>query len=82
MKLFKYNFKKWFNLSWSEIQDVLAYAVTEKSIDELEEKQAVIQTQLNMSDNTVFAGSNEHVQNLQSVNNILGAAIISKRFNK
>lgn len=89
MKLFKYTFKKWFKLNWGEIQNILSYAVTEKSIEELEEKQAVIQTQLNMAANKmkpaidgVFIESNEHVKNLETMNNILGAAIVSKKFDK
>ena len=81
MRLFKYNFKKWFNLNWAEVQEILAYAVSEKSVEELEEKQAVIQTQLQMvaSRDPVFA-EGDHTRNLSTVNNILGAAIVSKKF--
>lgn len=85
MKLFHFNFSHWFKLTTKDLQEVLTFAVTKKTVEELEEEQAVIQGHLESMERfapltNVAAG--DRVRNLRIQNGLVAGAILSKKFDK
>lgn len=76
MKLFNFDYKFWKRLDMGEIQNVIAYAVSKRTVKELEEEQEIVRARLELAQrNSALAA-----ENLEVHNGILAAAILTKKF--